>query len=300
MKIAVIGTGYWGSKIVTTLESMSHDVRQFDINDSTDSITPGTSDGVIIATPASSHKDILKKILRKNIPCLVEKPVFVSMAEYYELEPYIKNNKIMGGHILLYNPYYEKYKDLVLSKTILHMEHRRLNWGRMQKDISPIWHLAPHDVAILDDLFNDLPSYVNCKGYYITKNEQPDYVTCDLEYKDVTVHLQLGWYYHEKIRTVSCNTISGSVIWDDEFKYVKFINQYIENNKQMNDDTKDIVFYDPCKSPLNYELDSFIDYIKNDKVPKSSYEHIKRVTYIVECMEKSLIEKKEICISKTF
>ena len=52
MKLAVIGTGYWGSKIVDTVKEMKLPVTLFDINDSLDGIVPSLIDGVIIATPA--------------------------------------------------------------------------------------------------------------------------------------------------------------------------------------------------------------------------------------------------------
>ena len=33
MRLAVIGTGYWGSKIVDTIKKMNLPVSQYDIND---------------------------------------------------------------------------------------------------------------------------------------------------------------------------------------------------------------------------------------------------------------------------
>ena len=67
MKLAVIGTGYWGSKIVQTVENMGLAVTLYDVNDSVDGIVPSLIDGVIVATPAPTHKDITKQMLRKGI-----------------------------------------------------------------------------------------------------------------------------------------------------------------------------------------------------------------------------------------
>ena len=47
MKLAVIGTGYWGSKIVETVKNMGLPVTLYDINDSLTSIVPSLIDGVI-------------------------------------------------------------------------------------------------------------------------------------------------------------------------------------------------------------------------------------------------------------
>ena len=59
--IAVIGTGYWGSKIVAALQNMNQVVEQFDINDSIDKIK---ADKVIIATPAKTHVEIIENLLK--------------------------------------------------------------------------------------------------------------------------------------------------------------------------------------------------------------------------------------------
>ena len=96
MRLAIIGTGYWGSKIVETAKKMKLNVSLYDINDSFDSITQGTTDAVIVATPASTHKNITKIMLRKGIHVLVEKPAFMNMAECNEIEPYTTQAKLMS------------------------------------------------------------------------------------------------------------------------------------------------------------------------------------------------------------
>ena len=123
MKLAVIGTGYWGSKIVETVKNMGLPVTLYDISDSLNSIVPSLIDGVIIATPAPTHKDITKIMLRKGINVLVEKPVFMNMAECNEIEPYTNNAKLMAGHILLYNEHFDYLKQTIVDKEILHIEH---------------------------------------------------------------------------------------------------------------------------------------------------------------------------------
>ena len=42
-------------------------ISQYDVDDRLDSIVPGNTDGAIIATPANTHKDITKLLLRKEI-----------------------------------------------------------------------------------------------------------------------------------------------------------------------------------------------------------------------------------------
>jgi predicted dehydrogenase len=299
MKLAVIGTGYWGSKIVETVENMGLPVTLYDINDSLDSIVPSLIDGVIVATPAPTHKDITKKMLRKGINVLVEKPAFMNMAECNEIGPYTANAKLMAGHILLYNEHFDFLKQTVVDKEILHIEHRRLAWGRMQKDINPILHYAPHDIAILDNLLGVMPDEIHSTGIHIVKQPQPDFVTCNLKYGKVTVQLQMGWYYHEKVRDVTVITDKGTLVWNDAENKSKWISQTIENGRQMQHMDQNNTFTESI-SPLQRQITAFIDYCEKDKLPDSNMEHIKRVTYIIECMEKSLKTGEVICPSKEY
>jgi len=299
MKLAVIGTGYWGSKIVETVKNMGLPATLYDINDSLDSIVPSLIDSVIIATPAPTHKDITKIMLRKGINVLVEKPAFMNMAECNEIVPYTANAKLMAGHILLYNEHFDFLKQTVVDKEILHIEHRRLAWGRMQKDINPILHYAPHDIAILDNLLGLMPDEIHSTGIHIIKQPQPDFVTCNLKYGKVTVQLQMGWYYHEKVRDVTVITDKGTLVWNDAENKSKWISQTIENGRQIQHMDQNKTFTESV-SPLQRQITAFADYCEKDKLPDSNIEHIKRVTYIVECMEKSLHTGEVICPSKEY
>jgi len=274
-------------------------VTLYDVNDSIDGIVPSIIDGVIIATPAPTHKNITKIMLRKGINVLVEKPAFMNMAECNEIEPYTTQAKFMSGHILLYNEHFDFLKQTVVDKEILHIEHRRLAWGRLQRDINPILHYAPHDIAILDNLLKKMPDEIHSKGIYITRQEQPDFVTCNLKYGKVTVQLQMGWYYHEKVRDVSVVTDKGTLVWNDAENKSKWISQLIEDGRQIQHIDKNITFTESA-SPLQNQIQAFIDYCENDKLPDSDMAHTKRVTYIVECMEKSLKTGEVICPSKKY
>ena len=299
MKLAVIGTGYWGSKIVQTVENMGLPVTLYDVNDSVDGIVPSLVDGVIIATPASTHKDITKIMLRKGINVLVEKPAFMNMAECNEIVPYTANAKLMAGHILLYNEHFDFLKQTVVDKEILHIEHRRLAWGRMQEDINPILHYAPHDIAILDNLLGIMPDEIHSTGIHVTRQSQPDFVTCNLRYGKVTVQLQMGWYYHEKVRDVTVITDKGTLVWNDAENKSKWISQTIENGRQIQHMDQNKTFTESI-SPLQRQITAFADYCEKDKLPDSNMDHIKRVTYIIECMEKSLKTGEVICPSKEY
>ena len=287
--IAVIGTGYWGSKIVATLNEMNQKVEQHDIGVDFKKIK---SENVIVATPANTHFDISKKLLQQKKNILVEKPAFMNMKECTQLEALVKT-KYMSGHILLYSEHFRYITEHLkfYNGNITHIESRRLNWGRAQKDISPVLHLAPHDVAVIDALTQEMPESVYCHPYYITRTMQPDYVCVDLIYSGITVQIQTGWHYNEKIRNIKIFTEKGIFDWKDQDNETN----YFANGEDKNNES-----FSEYQTSLTRQLQAFIDYCENDVEPISNFSHTKRVTYVIECIENSLKKGEIIKCSKKY
>ncbi len=255
--IAVIGTGYWGSKIVSILENKNLEVEKIDIDDD---ITKIKSNNVVISTPARTHKAIVKTMLELSKNVLVEKPAFINMKECDEIETVLKKSKgkFMCGHLFVHNPNLDKFKNMDIS----HIEFRRLNMGKAQDDINPIIHLASHDISILDYLIGDIPKKVKSTSYCISKKTQPDYVTIDLIYKNTTAQIQVGWYYNEKIRNVKIFSKDNVIDLEDQ------------------------------SNLLDISLSKFISYCEDDIEPVTNFEHTKRVTQILD-----MIQNENIIIS---
>ena len=132
-----------------------------------------------------------------------------------------------------------------------------------------------------------------------TRQPQPDFVTCDLKYGKVTVQIQMGWYYHKKVRDVTVITDKGTLVWNDAENKSKWISQTIENGRQIQHMDQNKTFTESI-SPLQRQITAFVDYCEQDKLPDSTLDHIKRVTYIVECMEKSFKTGEVVCPSKEY
>lgn len=290
MKIAVIGAGYWGSKLVNSING--HDVKVIDIKDGVQLNEAYDCEAAIVATPAMDHYSTAMKLLKHGIHCLVEKPIAMKYTnvEMLKVTAQEYNVKLMAGHVLCYTDLIDKFKETVESENVLHIESRRLAWGRIQYDISPIPHLAPHDIAVLDYVFDGtMPKQVYSKGYRFDSRQLPDYVISDLDYGDFTVQLQMGWYYPEKVRTIRTITNQGHHSWDDikntwTFQANYMNGKYQEQNSNMN------YKIEPSKTftPVENEIQHFINCIENDLEPKTGSDHSLRVTHVVDHLEQSL------------
>ena len=196
----------------------------------------------------------------------------------------------MTGHILCYTDFISILKDVCNENEIYNIVSRRLNWGRIQYDISPVIHLAPHDIAVLDYIFNKQePSDITAKGYRFLAGSYPDYVVADLHYGDFNVQLQLGWYHSRKIRTITTTTSNGHYIWDDVKNTWQFISHYMEGKYQREDEFRNETIKGwSISTPLENEIMHFINCIKNSEQPLTNGEHSLRVTKIVDRIEECI------------
>tara|TARA_S200002703_G_scaffold122148_1_gene108063 strand:- start:1105 stop:2007 length:903 start_codon:yes stop_codon:yes gene_type:complete len=296
MKIAVIGAGYWGSKLVNSIKG--HDVKVVDVKDGTKLDEAFDCEAAIVATPAMDHYKTAMKLLKQGIHCLVEKPIALKYSEVEMLKVTAQEYdvKLMAGHVLCYTDFITKLKDTIQAENVLHMESRRLAWGRIQYDISPVPHLAPHDVAVLDYVFDGaMPKQVYSRGYRFDSRDFPDYVISDLDYGDFTVQLQMGWYYPVKTRTITTITNKGHHIWNDAENTWTFNANYMSGKYQEQNPKMDYKIESPTVfTPVENEIQHFINCVEHNVTPITGSDHALRVTHIVNHLEQSL-KIKEPC-----
>ena len=115
IKTAILGQGYWGTKLSHTLQKIpncnvtqSIDVK---LGNDIDEIATDT-EAVIIATPPQTHFELIQKALDKNLHIFVEKPICQNHAEVEQLQP-LADKVLMTGHILLYNECTEHIKNTI-------------------------------------------------------------------------------------------------------------------------------------------------------------------------------------------
>ena len=290
MKIAVIGAGYWGSKLVNSIKG--HDVKIIDVKDGVTLDEAFDCESAIVATPAMDHYSTAMKLLKQGIHCLVEKPIAIKYSEVEMLKVTAQeyNVKLMAGHVLCYTDLIQNMKNTVKKENVLHIESRRLAWGRIQYDISPIPHFAPHDIAVLDHVFEGtMPKQVYSKGYRFDSRHFPDYVISDLDYGDFTVQLQMGWYYPKKVRTIRTITNQGHHTWDDVENTWTFEANYMSGKYQeQNPSLNYKVAPNKTFTPVENEIQHFINCIENNVEPITGSDHALRVTHIVNHLEQSL------------
>ena len=240
-RISLIGCGHWGPNYIRILQFME-DVEVVSICDrekktlervrkqypalqaTTDSASvfedPGI-DAVIIATPASTHYELVKKALGAAKHVLVEKPLALTLSEAGELVRLAAESKriLMVGHTFLYNPAVRKMKEYVDRGTlgkIYYLVAARTHLGLIRTDVSALWDLAPHDISIFSYLLGETPKKVSAVGASCLKAGFQDLAFVNLFYNEhVLGNIHISWVDSNKLRQVAVIGSKARILFDD-------------------------------------------------------------------------------------
>jgi len=171
-------------------------------------------DGVVIATPPSTHAVLGLRALRAGKHVLIEKPLAtdVQSAKALVETASASNLTLMVGHTFEYNAAVWRLRDSVVNGElgdIHYIDTSRLNLGMYQHDVNVVWDLAAHDVSIINYLLQSSPNVVQAWGASHAHAFLEDVAYLRLEYKSlgISAHIHVSWLYPCKVRTV---TVVGS------------------------------------------------------------------------------------------
>jgi predicted dehydrogenase len=288
INIALIGSGYWGSKIISSLEGnplvgkfQVIDVKNGDtINDISSDITTA-----IVATPLWDHFDTGSKLLARGVDCYIEKPMAETEDQCQQLKALQGDRILMVGHIFLYHPAMTWIKDNIhrIGK-IKHVDSQRLNWGIYQTKTTPMHSLLPHDVSIMLELLGNDVSLTKVDNARFTDNQQPDYVDFNMIISDVTVRVTGSWYWPEKIRKITIIGTQGSIVWDDVANRIDLHQGTVVEHRLTELTLVESYIPDLTVSPLQRELEHFINCVDTRTTPKSDVDNAIAVAKVVDAV----------------
>ena len=267
IRIGVIGAGHWGPNYVrnfreldaaqmvavadpradarATLQQRFPDLKLYE--DYRELLAEGEIDGVVVATPASTHHEIGMACLQAGKHVLIEleawaartarwrsyltahlwraasvrPPAANSAAAALELAQYpLADGQIfMVGHIFRFHPGINRVRELMYEGTLgttRYLHCVRTNLGPVRKDVSVIWDLAPHDVSIALHLFNGMPARVSATMGYYLQNSPGDVAFITLTFPGgELVNIHVSWVDPQKRREVDVIGTNALVRFDD-------------------------------------------------------------------------------------
>ncbi|MDJ0617900.1 MAG: Gfo/Idh/MocA family oxidoreductase [Calothrix sp. MO_192.B10] len=335
--VGQIGCGYWGPNLLRNLSShpnchvkwvaeQSHERQAYVENNYPktkttsnweDIINDSEVDAVIVATPASTHYELTKAVLKAGKHVLVEKPLAMCTREADELVALgtTAEKILMVGHTFLYNSAVRYAKKLVdqgeLGQTY-YIYSQRLNLGQVRTDVNAWWNLAPHDISILLYLMDgELPIYVTAHGIDYIQPGIEDVVFANLTWANkVTAHIQVSWLDPGKIRRMTLVGSRKMVVYDDiSDDKIKILDKGIDrvpkigermdydnfNNYQLFHRTGDVLL--PrinLQEPLKVEINHFLECIQTGQTPLTGPKHARDVVAVLEMVQQALSGNKNI------
>ncbi|KXK54966.1 MAG: oxidoreductase domain-containing protein [Chlorobi bacterium OLB5] len=129
-------------------------------------------DALVIVTPTSTHFDIAKRALEKNIHLFIEKPVTSSLAEAEELSKIAggKNVKIQVGHVERFNPALTAIDKFEIKPMFIE-SHRLAQFNPRGTDVSVIQDLMIHDIDIILHLAKSAVKKIDANGVAVISDE---------------------------------------------------------------------------------------------------------------------------------
>ena len=256
-KIAVIGSGYWGSIIINTLIKLNFKniiifdksvknkkiaKKKFEIvkfeNNFSNILIDTDILNVFVATPPSENLKIVSKLISNNKNIFLEKPGFKKVKDIKKIEISLKKakSKLMFGYIYCYNNYIEKIKEIIDKKLLGEVQYisfSRKNLGPIRNDVDVDYDLTSHDLSIIKKIFNKLPKIKSYKKYSLLKKNISDISNLHLRLKNIDIDINNSWLNPTKERLIKIIGKKKMLSFDelDLEAPIKIYNQYAKYPK---------------------------------------------------------------------
>lgn len=330
INLAIVGYGYWGPKLFKVFsENSSCNVKYIcdseriniiklhirysnveSVSDLNILLKDEALDGVVIATPISTHYQIAKQFLKAGKHVLVEKPLAtktVQVQELMDIAAY-KKRVLMVDHTFLYHSAVSEIKQQITSKKlgdIYFVDSARVNLGLYHSDASVIWDLMPHDLSILLYWLDELPISVATFAKGCVNKQMPDVAFVNFNFPSgILANIHVSWLAPAKLRKTVIVGSKKMIVFDDSepVEKIKIFEKGVKcNDKQPFADSKVEYFCGDITSPVleQYEplgvmANHFIYCIATGTKPLTDGDNGLRVVKVIEAIQKSIDEKGKI------
>jgi len=122
-------------------------------------------EAVTISVPTDQHFDIAKRVIDREIHCMIEKPITESLKQADYLIDQAQKRKVVlhVGHIERFNPALRALKNIELNPLFIE-SHRLSPFNPRGTEVSVILDLMIHDIDIVLDTVKSRPDKIDASG----------------------------------------------------------------------------------------------------------------------------------------
>lgn len=221
MKIGVIGAGRWGRNILrvcsqlgvldsicdaneAALAAAGIEYPQANLEFEVGALLERDIQAVAIAAPPMVHAELALAALDAGKHVFVEKPLAMTVddAAMVVRAARARRATLFVGHVLLYHPAVQRMLGLIREGTIgdvRHVRSRRLSWGTLRANENVWWSFAPHDVALVLEIFDAMPLDVSGTLAGFVRPHIADFAYADLKFTGGRcAHIETSWLDPDK------------------------------------------------------------------------------------------------------
>jgi predicted dehydrogenase len=317
-KVAVIGCGAWGKNLVRNFYDLSvlamvYDMTQTgrataqelapqaEVVPSLEAVLRAPVAGLVIATPAETHYDLVKQALEAGKDVFVEKPLALTYEQGAHLVHLaaLYDRILMVGHVLEYHPAILRLSALihhgVLGK-VRYMYSNRVSLGKVRQEENILWSFAPHDVAVMLRLMGSLPFQVAAYGgSYVQPNIADVTVTHLLFDNGVRAHIHVSWLHPFKEQRLVVVGSRQMASFDDVTKRLVLYDQRVELHEgepvPVQGPGEEVPF--ASEEPLRRECQAFLEALATRRPPITDGPSGLRVLKVLQAAQRSLVMNGE-------
>jgi len=313
--IAVIGCGHWGKNLVRNFsqlgalrmvcdaaESGRAAARQLapdcPVASSLEAVWDAPVDAVVIATPAETHYTVVWQALEGGKDVFVEKPLALTYDQGARLVKLAERRRrmLMVGHVLEYHPAIVRLRELIAAGElgkVRYIYSNRLSLGKIRREENILWSFAPHDIAVILRLMDDMPFEVTaCGGSYLQPNIPDVTVTNMLFDNGVRAHIFVSWLHPFKEQRLVVIGSRKMASFDDVSKRLTLYDQHVEFTNggaptPVKGDGVEVTF--DAGEPLRLECEAFLDAVATRVPPLTDGRSGLRVLKVLQLAQRSLM-----------
>ncbi|HZZ00549.1 MAG TPA: hypothetical protein VFE36_13350, partial [Candidatus Baltobacteraceae bacterium] len=186
--------------------------------------------------------------------------------------------KLVVGHVLLYHPAMRTILKLISDGRIgevRHLRSRRLSWGRLRSYEDVWWSFAPHDVAIMLEVFGEEPSGISCDASAFIRPHIADVTYADFRFSlGRTAHIEVAWIDPDKGWRLDVFGSAGVLTFTENAEGSRLI--LTPCGDRLNARGEAELYREPARTidvpegePLQIELEAFCRTVRGGRLPPS-------------------------------